>query len=302
MPTALVVDDSPVDQCLAGAILESIAYDVRYAVDGKDALEQMAQMIPDLVIADLHMPNMNGLELVAAVKRDYPFVPVVLMTALGSEEIAAKALREGAVSYVPKLKLMEDLAPTVQRIWAGTYEDRTHPLLMHHLERYESDFTLHNDLATIRALTNHLQQMLRCLPLADETDRQRVGVALDEALLNAYYHGNLEIGADYPGADRQACERLARERIGVPPYRDRKIHVAAKISRAQAVFVIRDEGPGFAVARLADANRPDTDRGTGRGVTLMRTIMDAVSFNPAGNEVTLTKNRVHEDLPEELAD
>src|SRR5690349_13770360 len=103
MPTVLVVDDSPIDRRLAGGLLENhFACDVQFAADGKEALQQIERVAPDLVLTDLQMPEMNGLELVAAVKRDYPFVPVVLMTAQGSEDLAAEALRRGAASYVPK--------------------------------------------------------------------------------------------------------------------------------------------------------------------------------------------------------
>jgi CheY-like chemotaxis protein len=49
--------------------------------------------LPDAVLTDLDMPEMNGLQLVEAIRRDYPAVPVILMTALGSEEIAVEALQ-----------------------------------------------------------------------------------------------------------------------------------------------------------------------------------------------------------------
>jgi anti-sigma regulatory factor (Ser/Thr protein kinase) len=221
------------------------------------------------------------------------------MTARGSEEIAARALRHGAASYVPKRDLAESLAPTVLRILLGSQEDRAHSRLMHHLERSESAFVLDNDPALIGALVSHVQQQLRCLPLADETDRLRVGVALEEALVNACYHGNLEVGTAAAVADRRAYEELVERRRWEPPYRDRRIHVTARVSRSEAVFVVRDEGPGFDVARLPAADVLSADHGAGRGVPLMRALMDEVVYNPAGNEVTLTKRRAPEPAPDE---
>jgi anti-sigma regulatory factor (Ser/Thr protein kinase) len=218
-------------------------------------------------------------------------VPVVLMTAQGSEEVAARALREGAASYVTKRRLADDLLPTAQRILLGSHEDRMHSQLMHYLESSEAVFALRNDPGLVKALVAHVQQVLRCLPLGDETERLRVGLALEEALTNACYHGNLEIGA--PGkADREAFEQRARERLGTAPYRDRKIHATVRISRAEAVFVVRDEGPGFNPSAISDV--PDAGRDTGRGIVLMRTIMDEVRYNAAGNEVVLVKRCVTE--------
>jgi anti-sigma regulatory factor (Ser/Thr protein kinase) len=132
--------------------------------------------------------------------------------------------------------------------------------------------------------------MLRCLPLGDETERLRVGVALEEALRNACYHGNLELGPAATKADRQAHDQLAQQRLTETPYCNRRIHVTIKVSRTEAIFVIRDEGPGFDVARLpTDDELPGDEQGAGRGVVLMRSIMDEVRYNPAGNEVTLVK-------------
>jgi CheY-like chemotaxis protein/anti-sigma regulatory factor (Ser/Thr protein kinase) len=299
VPTILVVDDSPIDQRLAGGLLEKhIDCTLLYAADGQEALQQMARQLPDVVLTDLQMPQMNGLDLVAAVKSDYPLVPVILMTAQGSEEIAAQALQQGAASYVPKRKLAENLVATVQRILLGSFEDRMHPQLMHYLETSEEVFVLGNDSALLRSLVHHFQQQLRCLPLADETERLRVGIALEEALTNACYHGNLEVGATLRTADRQAQEQLARQRRWEAPYRDRRIRVRARISREEATFVIRDEGPGFDVSQLPTGVSV-AEHGAGRGVILMRSIMDEVRYNEAGNEVTLIKRRAPETLHEE---
>jgi CheY-like chemotaxis protein len=297
----LVVDDSAVDRRRAGGLLENqCACTVCYAGDGKEAMEQIAQQFPDLILADVQMPGMSGLELTTAIKSDYPSVPVILMTGQGSEEIAAQALRRGAASYVPKRNLASDLAPTVLRILRGSEEDRTHSQLMHHLESCSAVFVLDNDPGLIKSLVNHLQQMLRSLALADETDRLRVGLALEEALTNACYHGNLEVGAVLGRADRRAQEQLAQQRRLEPPYRDRRITVTARLSRSEAVFVIRDEGPGFDVSMLpSTVDLAAAERGAGRGVILIRTIMDEVMYNAIGNEVTLIKRRAPQTLPED---
>jgi CheY-like chemotaxis protein len=299
VPTVLVVDDSPVDGHLAGSLLNKLcACSVCYAADGKQALAQLAREQPDLVLTDLQMPEMDGLELVTAIKKDYPRVPIVLMTARGSEDIAARALSAGAAGYVPKRHLAQDLPATVQRLLTGAHEDRQHSHLMHYLEKDEATFVLGNDLGAIQALVAHVQQVLRCLPLADETERLRVGVALEEALTNACYHGNLEIGATLGQAERRAFDELVGTRIVEPPYCHRRIHVTLRISRSEAVFVVRDEGRGFDASKLpAAADLPDLDRQTGRGVVLMRTIMDDVRYNAAGNEVTLVKRCVAPEPP-----
>jgi CheY-like chemotaxis protein len=291
VPTVLIVDDSAVDRRLAGGLLAKPDWHLEYAAGGKEALEKMAAGLPDLVLTDLFMPEMNGLELVAAVKKTYPRVPIILMTSQGNEEIAAQALREGAASYVPKRRLADDLLPTVQRIMLRALDDRAGPNLTHYMEACDLVFILPNDLTLIHSLVNHLQRLLRSLPLSDETERLRVGIALEAALTNAYYHGNLEVGSAGAKGDRQAYDRIARERLRQSPYGERHIRVTAHISREEAVFTIRDQGQGFDIAKLPPTTLPDTDQGTGRGLILMRSSMDEVFFNDLCNEVTLIKRK-----------
>ena len=102
MATVLIVDDSATDRRLAGGLLEQIeGLAIEYAVDGSDALAKMNFKAPDIVVTDLDMPSINGLKLVELSHQSYPAIPVILMTARGSEEIAVKALQAGASSYVP---------------------------------------------------------------------------------------------------------------------------------------------------------------------------------------------------------
>src|SRR5262249_19808846 len=72
------------------------------------------------------------------------------------------------------------------------------------------------------------------------------------------------------------------------PYRSRRVHVTARESPAEAVYVIRDEGPGFDPSKLPDPTDPaNLERVTGRGLLLIRTFMDEVHHNPKGNEITM---------------
>ena len=81
MPTVLVVDDSATDRLLAGGLLSKGGdFAVEYAVDGSDALLKIELHVPDIVVTDMDMPELNGLELVDVIRRVYPIVPVILMT------------------------------------------------------------------------------------------------------------------------------------------------------------------------------------------------------------------------------
>ena len=291
MTTVLVVDDSASDRRLVGELLGDDAdLSVEYAVDGAEALQKMERALPDLVVTDLMMPRVNGLELVAAVRSTYPPVPVILTTSRGSEEIAVQALQQGAASYVPKRVLVWELLDTVHGVLAVSCRERGHARLMCCMTKSNYSFALENDCSLFNPLVTYLQEELARMGLCDETERTRIGVALEEALANALYHGNLDVGSDLREEDNQAYCELVEQRRCQSPYRDRQIHVEAGLSRRRASVVVRDEGSGFDPSALPDPTQPaNLEKVSGRGVLLMRTFMDEVLYNEVGNAVTLVK-------------
>jgi CheY-like chemotaxis protein/anti-sigma regulatory factor (Ser/Thr protein kinase) len=289
--TVLVVDDAPVDRLVTGAIIDQMpGWRALHAESGADALATIARDRPRIVLTDLNMPGMDGLALVAEVRRLYPAVPVVLMTAFGNEEIALEALQAGAASYVPKKSLERDLASTLERVVAAAQVEGRHQRLLERLTQAELHFVLDNDRHLVASLVGHLRSYLVRLGLCDETALTRVCIALEEALLNAIFHGNLELSSDLRQDGEEAYYRLAEQRRGLAPFRDRQVFCTTRLSRAEARVTIRDEGPGFDPSTLPDPTDPaNLGRIGGRGLLLIRTFMDSVTHNPAGNEITLIK-------------
>ena len=82
---------------------------VVYAADGREGLAAIARETPSVILTDLVMPDMGGLELVQRVRAEHPEISVILMTAFGSEEVAMQTLRAGAANYIPKRDLARDL-------------------------------------------------------------------------------------------------------------------------------------------------------------------------------------------------
>jgi CheY-like chemotaxis protein len=287
----LVVDDSAIERRLAGRLIEkSGELSVLSAANGHEALEVIEQRRPAVVLTDLQMPGLDGLALVKEVRRCHPDIPVVLMTAFGSEEIAIEALQAGAASYVPKRALASDLVSTLRRVLEVAAVNRTRQRLLSSLQRHESFFRLENDPDLLGPLVELFLGNLAGMDIGDATTRLRIGVALQEALTNALYHGNLEVSSDLRQEDERRFYDLAEQRRVVDPYRSRRIDVRSTLDRSGLLFVIRDEGPGFDVQ---GSNRPidpeDLMRIGGRGLLLIRAFMDEVRHNASGNEITMVK-------------
>jgi CheY-like chemotaxis protein len=295
MPTVLIVDDSAVDRRLAGGLLEKrLEATVTYADNGRAAVEALEKEQPDLVLTDLQMPEMNGLELVEHIRRRHPLVPVILMTAHGSEDIAIDALRRGAASYVPKRNLAQELPDTVENLLAVTQADREQKRVLDFLSEAQWHFVLENDAQLITPLVGHFEKGLARLKLCDETALIRVAVALREALVNAMEHGNLEAPSNLREGDGKAYYDLVASRRRREPYSGRRVYVSATESHSEAVYVIRDEGPGFDPSILPDPTDPaNLDKVSGRGLLLIRTFMDHVHHDDGGREITMIKQREH---------
>jgi CheY-like chemotaxis protein/anti-sigma regulatory factor (Ser/Thr protein kinase) len=282
-----------VDRHLVGALLIKHGdFQVAYAANGKEALALVKDRAPGLILTDLHMPEMDGLELTVEVRKSFPLVPVILITAFGSEEIAIKALQKGAASYVPKKNLAQDLASTVENVLTIAQANANQQRLLECLAQTESRFLLDNDPTLIPPLIGYLQDNITRMGLCDEIGRIRVSIALQEALLNALQHGNLEVTSELRQKDEKQFQVLLEQRRRKNPFRTRRIHVTARESPSEAVYIVRDEGPGFDPSRLPDPTDPaHLDMVSGRGLLLIRTFMDKVFHNPAGNEITMIKRR-----------
>jgi CheY-like chemotaxis protein/anti-sigma regulatory factor (Ser/Thr protein kinase) len=301
MQTVLVVDDSQVDRRLVGGLLQQTGeFQIVYAENGVDALQRIELDVPDIVLTDLHMPEMNGLDLVQAIRIDYPLIPVILMTAQGSEELAVDALKMGAASYVPKRRLGDDLVTTVTHVVEASQVDRGQARLLNRVVATETTYALPNDVGLVQFLVRQIRDTLASMRCFQDNDRLRIGIALEEALLNSVYHGNLEVSSDLRDEGTLAYKELARARMNEEPYRDRTIEVHVKLTPELARFEIRDEGPGFDPASIPNPTDPEyLERPSGRGMLLMRSFMDELTYNEAGNHVTLVKNvSSNGDLPE----
>ncbi len=294
MPVILVVDDSEVDRRLVGGLLpKELDWLVEFADNGVSAMEKMRLSVPDVVITDMMMPEMDGMELVSCIHVEFPQVPVILITGHGSESLAVEALQQGATSYVPKPVLAEKLLETVEQVLSLSRADRSYSRLISCLANTQYNFALDNDPTLIPPLVDLVQQMLAGMNCIDPTGRMHAGIALEEALLNAVLAGNLELDAQQVQEARRQLRQgqrseLVEARRQISPYGDRVAWIHVSISRDEATFIVRDEGKGFDTTGVPERYKPEVlEHRDGRGLVLMKNFMDVVQFNQRGNEVTM---------------
>ncbi len=305
MTTVLVVDDVAADRALAGGLIEKgTGYTVTFAASGEEALDRIRRLAPDAVVTDLQMGDLTGLDLVEILADEFPDLPVLLMTAHGSEEIATAALQAGAATYVPKSQLADRLASSLQQVVELFRGDERYSRLLKFLSHADTSFVLENDPKLIPPLIAHLQQQLTRAGFCTATESVRVGIALEEALSNALYHGNLEISRETFEEARAAMLAgepfdLVQQRNCQSPYRERTIRVQVELTPEVASFTVEDEGPGFDTSTLPKAGSVESwQRAPGRGLHLIHSLMDEVQYNERGNRVTMLKHRTVRQEPD----
>ena len=115
----LVVDDVAVVRKSIHVTLANAGYDVLEAEDGAQAIRMLqaaeSPLLVDAILSDLRMPQINGVELVAYFRRQYPAIPVVVLTAYPDVELAVSLMRQGVMDFLVKPVLQDELLSVVKR-------------------------------------------------------------------------------------------------------------------------------------------------------------------------------------------
>ena len=277
MPNAnriLIVDDDPDIHHLLAAALRDENYLIESRFDGLQALLLLETQPFDLVITDVRMPGLNGLELLRRIHEVRPGTKVLVMTAESTPATIISSLRDQAAGYFSKPFSLDAVAETVA--------------LTLHAPAAEGD------IEVLSAIPQWIALQLRCkLEIADRLipflrelvtdlsaeERENVGAAFRELLMNAIEHG---AGRDPSKTVRVDYVRTAKSMI----------------------YKILDPGEGFSFNHLPHAavsNQPDAPyqhcevrqrlglRPGGFGILLTRQLADELIYNEKGNEVLLIK-------------
>ena len=118
-PAILVVDDERAIGIAIQRLLAARGYEVETALSGEDAVEKLASGSYQLVITDLNLKGITGMEVLRAAKERSPDSAVIMITAFGSEKIAVEAMKAGATDYLPKPFDNDELELVVERVLEG---------------------------------------------------------------------------------------------------------------------------------------------------------------------------------------
>jgi DNA-binding response OmpR family regulator len=270
----LIVDHDPDVHHLLTSALKDTGHHLETAFDGIEGLKKFEQVRWDLVITDVIMPGMDGMELLGRMRSIRPETPVVIMTGDSTAEKIMSAIRDNAFSWFRKPFAAQEVRDMVDSALAA-------PRLEDDIEVLSAsprwlELRLRCDLETATRALHFVREMEPGLP---EAEREKVAYAFREILFNAVEHG----GGNDP-----------------------TLHVTITYMRADGalLFRVRDPGPGFSfdklrhVALSSPAESPADHavkrdklgmRPGGFGILLTRSFVDELLYNEQGNEALLIK-------------
>lgn len=222
--------------------------------------------------------------------------PVLLTGGDGTVNQVVQALNRGAAGFVHQAHLQRDLVEQVGRVLSAANQNKSQARLLECMTSARSIYSIESDPVLIPTVLARFQASVRMFRVVDESESTRLAIALEEAISNALYHGNLEVSSKLRRDNLADYYALAKRRRQESPYAQRRIHIVEELDQEKAVFTIRDEGPGFDTSTInVEPDPEDLEALSGRGILLMQAFMDEVTYNDRGNEVTLIKRKAAAD-------
>jgi CheY-like chemotaxis protein/anti-sigma regulatory factor (Ser/Thr protein kinase) len=269
----LIVDDDPSMHELVQAMLVGARWQADSASNGEEALARLDRNSYDVLLADILMPGMDGLALLAELRSNHPGIPVVMMTVKNTPEHVLGSLRRDAAAYLSKPFSRDTLLTTVNNALSNLISDDDIKILS------DKPNWISLRIRCSIATADRLTQFVREFPSDLEPDlREQVATAFRELLMNAVEHGG--------HLDPRKTVDLSY------------IRTARSI-----VYYIRDPGEGFSMDSLAHAAVVNTEdpfrhlelrremgiRPGGFGLLMTKSFADELIYSAKGNEVILIK-------------
>lgn len=159
--TILVVDDDYAHRTMLKTLIAGWGYEVREADDGAAAIEAVQKNPFDLVLTDIRMVHVSGLEALEEIRRFNPALPVILMTAYASVETAVEALKKGAYDYLTKPLDFDELRLALERALEHTHLKEENRMLR---ESLDARFDRGNLIGRSAAMTRLLDLVAQVAP------------------------------------------------------------------------------------------------------------------------------------------
>ena len=292
----LIVDDSPEIVNALSSLLNIQGYKTETALSGREALRKARKKLYDIVVCDIEMPGINGLEFLERVRRDGHDQEVILMTGYMEHDYFIREIRLGASDFFTKPIDIPSLMASIGIIAERINSRRSSEKILNTYERAEFSVVIDPAKFTGAGLEKIIRPlMLKNLDLPQDFLNDIMTCA-DEMLQNAYFHGVLELSPQERMLDQASLRGLISAKLQQPHIASRRMRFSIYFDSVREAIVIRmeDDGNGFDheswLQKLKnDGIGPNTDA-HGRGLAMLFYLSDELEFTDGGRKIQLVRN------------
>ncbi len=286
----LIVEDDKSSRLYLENLLELNNYDYRSASNGIEGLNLFEEYCPDVVITDIQMPIMDGLEMLEAIRDRKSNSIVIITTAFGSENYAIQALHLGANNYLKKPVAGIDLIPLLRKyrtILESKYSTVEMPGNII-FRKFRIEFK--TNIEMIPKIVDRLLVESYCN--IEDNERINIELGLVELITNAFEHGNLEISFEdkLNALSNNTLDELYYERLNSAEFRNRKVLIDFTMDENSCEWIIQDDGRGFNWKALPNPTEEENILELcGRGIFITSFLFDEIEYSGIGNVVRAKK-------------
>ncbi|MDP2174045.1 MAG: response regulator [Candidatus Cloacimonadaceae bacterium] len=295
-PKLLIVDDSISIVNSLCKILELQGYQVDSAFNGSDALRNIRENQYDLVICDIDMPGITGLDLLDRVRKDYDReLDVILMTGFLEHDYFIQAIRLGAADFIRKPVESKQMLRSIKSI----LERRNYKVNMEKflilLEVVNISFQIDPRKFAQYGFSKVFNKYLLNNTALPKNLMNEILICADEMIYNAYLHGTLELDKEQRHFGFAHLQDVIAEKLALEHIAKRRIRFSFTVDQLKDEICIRveDDGNGFdyvsTLKLLEQENQLNTD-GHGRGLSMLYHLCDKLEFTDGGRVVQIKRS------------
>ncbi len=270
MAKVLIVEDNPKILELLAKLSSKLGYEILKAYNGREGLELVEKNVPDLILTDIYMPRMSGLEMCRHLKRNRKFhhIPIIIITASTENPDLVKVFEYGANAWIKKPFSLSDVTDCINEVKQEKRFMEKSRILGDWIH-----FNLKSNTDILKSTNRFMENLLSHSSL-DSNEVREYCFAVNEMILNAMEHGN----------------RFSFEK---------KVDVSYVMFKDKVVVKIKDEGTGFDYKQIPDPithpsqvleeRNKNGIRPGGFGIHLSKKYIDRMEYSDSGNELILTK-------------
>ncbi len=291
LTTIMLVEDEELNLRMLEGMLRHLGHRLVLARSGKEALKKFNKYHPDIVVLDILMPKISGIEVLKEIRTKDTGIIVIMITASNKEEHAIESLRLGANNYLKKPVHYDDLIPLIHKYNSTIQKRSMEQLVLSKMISRKFFMEIENDLQIIPKIAQYLAN--EAGTLFDKDEIVAINIAILELLVNAFEHGNLGISyADKSKAiHEKRLDRLYQEKLADHRFKNRKIKIEFTLEKNCCEWIITDEGNGFQSSDYTQLDEDDRENEHGRGIFISRFHLDELEYLGNGNTVRALKRK-----------